>query len=117
MKVGDRMNKENAANDLIDLLTDQVLERLVPLMIERFPALVNNEPNRSLSVEEAAEFLGISKDLLYKLCAEKSIPHTKLGVVNSKKPRMIFSSHSLETWRRQQEEINCIGWNAKGDTR
>ncbi len=105
------MSKENVANDLIDLLAEQVLERMMPLLAEKFASLAQNEPNRSLSIEEAADYLLISKELLYKMCSEKLIPHTKLGVANSRRPRLIFSSHSLEIWRREEEKNNCIGWN------
>lgn len=70
-----------------------------------------NENNKSLDINEAAEYLGISKELLYKMCTQKLIPHTRLGDENSRKARIIFRSSSLEAWRDEQEKNNCIGWN------
>lgn len=78
---------------------------------EQHSLFTQNEINKSMDINETAEYLGISKELLYKMCAQKLIPHTRLGDENSKKARIIFRSSSLETWRDEQEKNNYIEWN------
>ena len=53
-----------------------------------------------LRTDEAAEFLGISKNTLYEWIIQKKIPHIKVG-------RLVkFKREDLEAWleRRTQEE-------------
>ena len=50
-----------------------------------------------IPIQEAARLLGISRSLLYQLCAEGKLPHLR---VNS---RVLFRVESLEEWTRAQE--------------
>ncbi|CAJ1315960.1 helix-turn-helix domain-containing protein [Paenibacillus nuruki] len=76
---------------------------------EQHSLFTQNEINKSMDINETAEYLGISKELLYKMCAQKLIPHTRLGDENSKKARIIFRYSSIEAWRDEQEKNNYIG--------
>jgi len=49
-----------------------------------------------LSVEEAAEFLTLSKSHLYRLTSQNAIPHFKVG------KRCVFSTEQLEAWVENQ---------------
>lgn len=46
----------------------------------------------TLTVVEVAEYLGISKDLVYMMVREKQLPHVKLG------RRILFKIDSVERW-------------------
>jgi len=70
--------------------------------------LQNNSitPDRTLSVAETAEYLCISESALRRLCREKAIPHRQHGAPGSKNPRYLFSSASLDRWKREEEKKN-----------
>lgn len=54
-------------------------------------------PGETLTVEEAAAFLGFKKSYLYKLTSTRQIPHFKYG------GRIIlFDRAALETWKSQR---------------
>lgn len=54
-------------------------------------------PVETLTIEEAAAFLGFKKSYLYKLTSTRQIPHFKYG------GRIIlFDRAALETWKRQR---------------
>lgn len=52
----------------------------------------------TMSVKEAAEFLGVSKDLLYRDVRRGRIPHTKIGAT------ILFRRDILLAWIEQQEK-------------
>jgi DNA binding domain, excisionase family len=53
----------------------------------------------TMTVKEAAAFLGVSKDLLYKEVRRGKIPHTRLG-----KAAILFRRDTLTAWLEQQEK-------------
>lgn len=54
-------------------------------------------PGETLTIEEAAAFLGFKKSYLYKLTSTRQIPHFKYG------GRIIlFDRTTLETWKSQR---------------
>lgn len=54
-------------------------------------------PGETLTIEEAAAFLGFKKSYLYKLTSTRQIPHFKYG------GRIIlFDRAALETWKSQR---------------
>lgn len=57
-----------------------------------------DEPKANLSVKEAAEFLGLSTDTVYRLAREGRVPHWRFGT------RVLFNRAVLEEWvgRRMQ---------------
>jgi len=57
-----------------------------------------------LSIEETADFLGISKNTLYEWIVQKRIPHLKVG-------RLVkFRREELDEWlkKRKQEENKIL---------
>ncbi|KQX69305.1 helix-turn-helix domain-containing protein [Paenibacillus sp. Root444D2] len=52
----------------------------------------------TMTVKEAAVFLGVSKDLLYKEVRCGKIPHTRLGAT------ILFRRDTLTAWLEQQEK-------------
>ncbi|WP_019636156.1 helix-turn-helix domain-containing protein [Paenibacillus fonticola] len=62
--------------------------------------------DRTLDVREAAELLGVSKKLIYRMCQEGSIPHERFGISGSRKPAIKFRSSDLEAWRAEQRAAN-----------
>ena len=49
-----------------------------------------------LSIEEAAHYLGLAKNTLYKMVSQKRIPFTKLG------GRLLFPIAQLDEWIKQK---------------
>lgn len=45
-----------------------------------------------MTVKEAAEYLGLSNDTIYKLCREKGIAHLRVG------SRILFKRERLDEW-------------------
>jgi excisionase family DNA binding protein len=52
---------------------------------------------QTLTVAEAAIFLGVSKDLIYHLVRQNRIPHIKVG------NRVLFRKETLLIWMDNQE--------------
>ena len=52
----------------------------------------------TLTVGEVAEYLGLSKDMIYKMTREKAIPHIRIG------RRLVFKLDSIEKWLSEKEE-------------
>ncbi|HLR23283.1 MAG TPA: helix-turn-helix domain-containing protein [Pseudogracilibacillus sp.] len=52
----------------------------------------------TMTVSEAAIYLGVSRDLIYILVREKQIKHFKLG------SRILFKREKLDEWMEQQME-------------
>lgn len=62
--------------------------------------------DRTLTVPEACEYLSMSDYTLRQLCKAKRIPHRTVGAEGSKNPRYLFSTVSLDRWKREEEEAN-----------
>lgn len=72
---------------------------------------------QTMSVKEAALYMGVSKDTIYELTRKKNIPHLRLG------RRILFRKNALDIWMREMEKSsleigkdianNCLGENLK----
>lgn len=67
---------------------------------------LNQAADRTLDLREAAEYLRVSDSTLRRMCREKAIPHRTHGAPGSKNPRYLFSSASLDRWKRGEEQRN-----------
>lgn len=56
----------------------------------------------TLTVREAATYLGVSTDTIYKLCREKKITHLRIG------SRILFKKEKLDEW---MDNLMIIGTN------
>lgn len=52
---------------------------------------------QTMTVAEAANYIGVSKDLIYQSVRENTIPNIKLG------RRILFRKSALDSWMDQQE--------------
>lgn len=52
---------------------------------------------QTMTVAEAANYIGVSKDLIYQSVRENTIPNIKLG------RRILFRKSALDNWMDQQE--------------
>ncbi|WP_338033013.1 helix-turn-helix domain-containing protein [Lentibacillus sediminis] len=55
---------------------------------------------KTMTVEETAGYLGVSKDLIYKLVRKKQIPNIKIG------GRIMFKKESIDRWLSEIEQEN-----------
>ncbi|MCR8633443.1 helix-turn-helix domain-containing protein [Paenibacillus radicis (ex Xue et al. 2023)] len=79
-------------------------------LLEELRAEMTVQPERTLYIDEAAEYTRISEKVLYKMCQQKLIPHRRAGEQGSRRPRILFSTASLDAWNREQEKANCSAW-------
>jgi hypothetical protein len=89
---------EKAIADIVALQVAEAEKRIM----ERLSAA----SDRTLSFSEACDYLNMSSYSLRKLCLSKSIPHRTVGSEGSKNPRYLFSSNSLDRWKRDEEARN-----------
>ncbi|CAI8825449.1 Helix-turn-helix domain-containing protein [Priestia megaterium] len=55
---------------------------------------------QTVTVKEASNYIGVSKDLIYQLVKENKLPHLKLG------RRILFRKDSLDNWMLEQEKTS-----------
>lgn len=55
---------------------------------------------KTLTVKEAASYIGVSKDLIYQLVREDSIPYFKVGT------RILLRQESLDIWIQDKEVLS-----------
>ncbi|USL33990.1 helix-turn-helix domain-containing protein [Priestia megaterium] len=55
---------------------------------------------QTISVKEAAAYMGISKDLIYQLVRENKMPHLRLS------RRILFRKEALDRWLTTQESLS-----------
>lgn len=93
------MTADKAFAAMIEAMKQEIKQQVIEELRDE-SALVED---RRLTIEEAAEYLRVSKETLYRLCKEKQIEHVSIGVIGSKKPRIIFSALKLKAWLKQKE--------------
>lgn len=55
----------------------------------------------TMTVKEAAEYIGVHADTIYTMVREKEIPHFRV------RRRIFFSRETLDSWMREQEKRSC----------
>jgi excisionase family DNA binding protein len=53
---------------------------------------------RTIDADEVADYLGVSRDLIYELVRQRKIPHNRIG-----KKRIVFRRQAIEQWLAEQE--------------
>lgn len=97
---------EKAATDFLEAIAERVAEKLLPTIIEQLKTESNSRPDITMDVNEAAPYIGISPEMLYKLCANKRIPHIPLSSTGRGRPKLLFSSASIDLWKKEQEKMH-----------
>ena len=80
---------------ILDQLLDRVAERVVALLRERHPEDAGGR-DEWLDSRHAAEYLGVHRDTLRKLAAERAIPSEQDGPGC----KLYFRRSDLDAWRR-----------------
>ncbi len=57
---------------------------------------------QTMTVKEAAEYIGASEYKTYDLVRNKKIPHFKVGA------KILFRKEAIDRWVANQEEHNCV---------
>lgn len=71
---------------------DELLESIRLIVRNEVQAIPQPEKLKPfLTIREAAEFSGLSKQTLYRLTSERKIPHIKRG-------RLLFNREELSAW-------------------
>ncbi|MNC08860.1 Helix-turn-helix domain protein [compost metagenome] len=92
--------------NFIEELAREVAGIILPDVIDAIRSSSTFKEDRTLELDEAADYIGVSKATLYRLCNEKSIPHFRLGSKGTRRPRISFSSNSLDEWKKENEKSN-----------
>lgn len=84
---------------LIDRISD--LEELLFRLLEQQPSKrkEDTEEKELLNLEQAAEFLSVSRSTIYSFVSQKKIPHMKKG------KRLYFSKVTLREWIEESSYI------------
>lgn len=94
-------------NEFIDEIKERIIAELLPATQEvANQRYTDRIKQTTLSTEEAAEYIGISKTLLYTMAKARSIPWFPIGAPGSQKPQMRFRLSSLDRWMDEQERLN-----------
>lgn len=97
------------AIDLISEIRERLIQEILPIAKESADQHYADRIKRAtLTAEEAAEYLGISKTLLYAMAKEKSIPCFQVGAAGSQRPQIRFRLSVLDRWMEDQEQQNCV---------
>ena len=69
------------------------MENIIIEKLTNIENLLKAQDGRPLTLEEAADYLGLSKSYLYKLTSAHKIPHYK-----PQGKRLYFAKSELDTW-------------------
>lgn len=94
--------------DFLEAIAESVAQRLLPRVIEHFKSEAVIKEDITMDVHEAASYIGISPEMLYKLCSNKLVPHIPISSTGRGRPRILFSSNSIDAWKREQERLNYM---------
>lgn len=81
------LSEQSFFDSIADAIADRVLARLATMPATR--------PKRLLTVVEAAEYLGKSKQAVYHLLNQGKIPRKRIGA------RVMFDLRELDQWLEQ----------------
>jgi len=73
---------------------------------KRIMEQISAASDRTLTFTQALDYLRMSEYTLRHLCKSKRIPHRTVGAEGSKSPRYLFSTVSLDKWKREEEARN-----------
>ena len=83
-----------AESSILDQLVDHIADRLAAVITERL-VVSDNRPDEWFDSRHAAEYLGVHRDTLRKLAAERTIPSEQDGPGC----KLYFRRSDLDVWR------------------
>jgi excisionase family DNA binding protein len=92
---GQAIGQQDAALSLVDQLVDRLADRVAAMIAARLGSADNTDVEWFDS-RRAAEYLGVHRDTLRKLAAERAIPSEQEGAGC----KLYFRRVDLDAWRR-----------------
>lgn len=96
LRTRDLTGSGDPARTLIDQILGRLADLVVDRLIERTDANLNDHANAWLDARGAAEYLGVHRDTLRKLAAQRAIPTHQDGPGC----KLFFHRDELDEWRR-----------------
>jgi len=87
------MGKEEGrppVKEFLDMLADLLAEKYFERMDERIKRIP--ELRRLITAKEAAQYLSLSTDTIYRMASQKKLPYLKIG------GRILFDLRALDRW-------------------
>ncbi len=87
------MGKEEGrppVKEFLDMLADLLAEKYFERMDERIKRIP--ELRRLITAKEAAQYLSLSTDTIYRMASQKKLPYLKIG------GRVLFDLRALDRW-------------------
>jgi len=76
--------------EFLDMLADLLAEKYFERMDERIKRIP--ELRRLITAKEAAQYLSLSTDTIYRMASQKKLPYLKIG------GRVLFDLRALDRW-------------------
>lgn len=90
----------------IETAIQAIIDKKIAEAEKRIMEKLNVKSDVALTFKEACKYLNMSSYSLRALCRTKKIPHRSVGRDDSRNPRYVFSSASLDQWKKDQEQMN-----------
>ncbi|WP_258394741.1 helix-turn-helix domain-containing protein [Paenibacillus sp. MDMC362] len=95
--------------DFIEDIKQKIVEELQPVINGMVEEMYQNRIKRAtLTAEQAAEYIGVSKPLLYTMVNEGQISCIQAGSLNSQKPHYKFRLSTLDKWMDESEKMSLV---------
>ncbi|OPA77489.1 hypothetical protein BVG16_13625 [Paenibacillus selenitireducens] len=99
--------------DFIGEVKECLISEIKPWIESQVNEMYKNRiAKATLTVEEAAEYIGVSVSMLYIMAREKQIAYIPVGAMSSLKPKMKFRLSTLDKWMEEQERKSMKGAGA-----
>ncbi|MBU9711111.1 helix-turn-helix domain-containing protein [Evansella tamaricis] len=57
---------------------------------------------KTMTVQEIADYLGVSRDTIYKMVQKKEIPHIRI------RTRILFYQETIDSWMIKQQTMHPV---------
>lgn len=96
-----------STNDFVEELKTRIMNELLSEAKQMIDDLYKQRIQRAtLSAEEAAEYIGVSKMTFYTMVREGQIPSIPVGSINSQRPQIRVRLSTLDGWMAKKEEVS-----------
>lgn len=97
------------AVDLIEDIKSRIIAELLPEVKSTVDEMYKERIRcATLSAEEAADYIGVSKMTFYTMVKEKQIPSFPVGSLNSQRPQIRVRLSTLDRWMEDREKNNSV---------